>query len=212
LISIAQWQLANIGFQRERAQVERESWWERIFQSQSPNGILHFGERIAAIENHFAADFREALAHISGASRGMVQLFNYTPRLPQEGRAGYLDDVVAWAARARSRLAQITRSEQLYVLTLSIKDLTKTQCEPGRAAPQWTFDTPAERRRHNASAVKNAYGEIALQIAVCIEKYRTGYARSGRLSDCCAQPASRESGAGPRVRRNPAPPSHGWPG
>jgi hypothetical protein len=140
----AQWQLANIGFRKERAQVVHDGWWERIFQSQSPNGLLNYTERIAVLENHFARDFREALARIAAAKSGMEQLFNYTAPLPQEGRAGYFDDVAAWSARARTRLAQITASEQVYVLALSVKDLTKAQWEPGRGAAQWTFDLPAE--------------------------------------------------------------------
>jgi len=140
----AQWLAANIVFRRERAQVSRDALWEKVFQTQSPNGLLHYGERIVALENHFAADFREALACAAAAKRGLQELFSYTAAMPREGTAGYFYQVQAWIAHSKNRLAQIAGSEQTYVLALSVKDLAKAQWESGRSSAQWTFDVPEE--------------------------------------------------------------------
>lgn len=136
----ARWSLADIGFRREGAQAESDEGWERVFQAQAAHGLLNFQERIAPVERQFAGDFREALACLAAARRGLKDLYGYDPPFPQEGAAGYLDEVGAWVRQARLRMARWARTEQTYTVALSLKDLTKAQWESGRAAGEWTFD------------------------------------------------------------------------
>ena len=56
--------LADIGFRGERAQAERDAFWEQAYQAQSPGGLLNYSERIAPVERHFSFEFREALARL----------------------------------------------------------------------------------------------------------------------------------------------------
>jgi len=132
----------NIGFRREGGQVEADAGWERAFQAQAPNGLLNFEERIAPVEREFAADFREALAHMTAARRGLKELFDYDSALPQEGSAGYLDAVGAWVRQAKMALARGARFDQSYTRVVSLKDLAKSQWESGRATGEWSFDLP----------------------------------------------------------------------
>ncbi|MBV9746989.1 MAG: hypothetical protein JO099_24775 [Acidobacteriia bacterium] len=140
----ARFLLADIAARGERAQAARDVMWERVAQTQSPNGMLHYDERIAAIERRFAADFRDAVARITAAKRGLKELFDYDPPLPQPGTAGYFDGLEAWVRQAKTRLAQWAGADQTYVLALSLKELTRGQWEAGRSAAQWTFDIPEE--------------------------------------------------------------------
>jgi hypothetical protein len=141
---LSQWSMADIAFRGERAQVESDAGWERVYQGQSPRGVLNYGERIAALESLFAHDFREALARLTAARRGLKDLYDFTPAFPQEGSPGYLDGVGLWARNAMHRIEQIAQSDQCYVLALSVKDLAKSRWEAGRAASEWTFDVPSE--------------------------------------------------------------------
>ncbi len=136
--------LASIAFRREMAQAERDSVWEMVHEVLSPGSVLNYQERIAAVEREFNADFREALACLASARHGLQELYAYAPVFPKEGSAGYLDNVTDWVRRAQSRTAQISRNDQNYVLALSVKQLTGSQWEAGRAASSWTFDLPEE--------------------------------------------------------------------
>lgn len=140
----AKWALASIGFCRDKDQAERDAMWEKVHEAQSPDSVLNLSERIAPLERDFSADFREALACLTHARRGLREIYDYAPPFPQEGASGYFDDVVAWVTRARNRMAQIALLDQNCVLAVSLKQLTKAQWEAGRAAAQWTFDLPAE--------------------------------------------------------------------
>jgi len=140
----AKWALAAIAFRRERAQADRDTMWEKVHEVQSPNSLLNYNERIAPVERDFSVDFREALASLAAARRGLKELYDYAPPFPQEGAPGYFDDVVIWVRSAQNRMAQFSRLEQNYVLALSLKELTKSQWEAGRMASEWTFDLPDE--------------------------------------------------------------------
>jgi hypothetical protein len=136
----ARWLLAHAAFRRDRAQVARDTMWEKI--AQSVNGLLYNDERIMSAERLFATGLRDALARIAAARRGLRDLFDYDSPFPQEGNPGYLDEVDAWVARARNRLTQLCALDQTYVLALSLKQLTQAQWEAGRSTGQWTFDLP----------------------------------------------------------------------
>jgi len=140
----ARWSLADSGFRTERSQVERDALWEKVFQVQSAGGLFNYNERIAAVERHFSLDFREALARLTAAQRGLKDLFDYAAPFPREGTDGYFDEVTIWVRAAQNWLAQFSQMDQSYVLALSLKELSKAQWEGGRAAAQWTFDIPAE--------------------------------------------------------------------
>jgi hypothetical protein len=140
----AKWSLAGIGFRSERSQAERDALWEKVFQAQSAGGLFNYSERIAPVERHFSVDFREAVARLTAARRGLKDLYDYAPPFPREGADGYFDDVTIWVRAARNWLTQFSQMDQSYVLAVSLKDLAKTQWESGRAAAQWTFDLPAE--------------------------------------------------------------------
>jgi hypothetical protein len=140
----AKWSLADIGFRGEKAQAERDALWEKVFQAQSAGGSFNTSERIAPIERRFSAEFREALARLAAARRGLKEVYDYAPAFPQEGTAGYFDDVTAWASAAKNRLAQFSGLDQNYVLAVSVKELAKTQWDAGRSSGQWTFDVPLE--------------------------------------------------------------------
>ncbi len=136
--------LADIAFCRARDQAGRDVVWEKIYQSLSPDGMFNYRARMAPFERDFSSDFREALACLNAAAKGLKEIYDYAPSLPQEGTAGYFDEVVAWVRNARNRLKQFSQLDQNYVLALSLKDLTKAQWEVGRGASEWTFEIPDE--------------------------------------------------------------------
>jgi hypothetical protein len=138
------WELAGIGFRTDRSQAERDVLWERVFQAQAQGGLLNYSERIAPVERDFSQGFREALARLTVAQRGLKELYDYATPLPAEGTPGYLDEVALWARNAKNRMAQFTQMEQSYVLVASLKELTQSQWEAGRTASQWTFDITEE--------------------------------------------------------------------
>jgi hypothetical protein len=140
----AKWSLADIGFRRERAQVERDALWEKVYQAQSPGGLFHYGERMAPLERQFSMDFREALARLTAARRGLRELYGHAPEFPQAGTAGYFDAVVTWVSQAQRRLTQFSQADQNYVLAVSLKELAKADWEAGRTAGQWSFEVPQE--------------------------------------------------------------------
>jgi hypothetical protein len=144
LDSQAKWALADIAFRGERAQLANDEAWEKAFQAQSPGGAFHAGEKIAAVERRFAADFREALARIGAARRGFKELLDDAFPFPEEGSAGYFDEVAQWVKSGQGRLAQITQFDQDYTLAVSLKQVAKSSWESGRAAAEWTFDVPED--------------------------------------------------------------------
>jgi hypothetical protein len=141
---LAQWSLANIGFRRERAQAERDAVWEKVYQAAGSGGLLNYHESIPPLERRFASDFRDALARLAAARRGLGALYDYAPVFPEEGSPGYLDAVLLWVANARSRLAQLSQREQNYVLALSIKELAKGEWKSGQGKTEWTFEISEE--------------------------------------------------------------------
>ena len=138
------WALADIAFRTDRLQAERDVLWERVFQAQTPGGLLNYSERIAPVERRFSLGFRDALARLTVAQRGLKELYEYTTPLPPEGTPGYLDEVTLWVQSAQNRIAQLSRLDQSYVLALSLKDLSQSQWDAGRATARWTFDVPEE--------------------------------------------------------------------
>jgi hypothetical protein len=158
----AKWALANIGFARERSQAERDAFWEKVYQSQAPAGLLNYSEQIAPLERHFSVDFREALARLLAAQRGLKELYEYAPPFPKEGSPGYFYDVVAWGRRAKDAIAHLSQLDQDYVLALSLKDLAKSEWEAGRAASQWTFEVPEELFKGQARVRLRGLGLMAV--------------------------------------------------
>jgi len=136
--------LADITFRRARAQAARDVVWEKIYQALSPDGMFNYRARMAPLERDFSSDFREALACLNAAAKGLKEIYDYAPSLPPEGTAGYFDEAVAWVRKARNRMKQFSQLDQSYVLALSLKDLTKAQWEAGRGTSEWTFDIPDE--------------------------------------------------------------------
>jgi len=138
------WSLAEIGFRQEKLQVERDALWEKVFQAQSPGGLFNYTERIEPLKRHFSNDFREALATLAAAQRGLKDLYDYAPQFPQPGAPGYFDEVMVWVRNAQTRIAQFSHMDQNYVLAVSVKDLAKSQWATGLSSSQWTFDVPDE--------------------------------------------------------------------
>jgi hypothetical protein len=137
-----EWALADIDFRSERAKVERDGFWEKVFQAQSPGSPLNYVERLEPLGQRFTHDFREAVACLTAAQRSFQELYGDSLPLPAEGTPGYFDAVVSWAGEAQSRMARFSQREQIYVLALSLKNLSPAQWEAGRAGSQWTFDVP----------------------------------------------------------------------
>ena len=144
--------LADIVFRREKSHAERDAICEKVYQAQVPGGLFHYDERIAQVERQFSFDFREALARLTPARRGLSELYGYAPPFPQEASAGYFNDVSSWARGAQNRTAQFLQMEQTYVLAVSLKELVKSQREAGRSSSQWTFEVPEELFKGNPTS------------------------------------------------------------
>lgn len=140
----AKCRLAEIASHTERAAIEKDAGWEKAFQAQSPGSALNYSERIAAIERAFATDFREALARLAAARRGLKEVYDYAPPFPDETAPGYFDEVLLWTNQARTRGARVANSEQIYTLALSLSQLSGAQWASGLGASEWTFEIPAD--------------------------------------------------------------------
>ncbi len=134
----------DIGFRSERDQLVRDAGESLAREAQSPGSAFHFEERMEPIEHRFSSDFRDALAHLDAARRGLKTLFDYEPAFPKPGSPGYFDQVALWTGNARNRLAQVSRTDQTYVLAISLKDAAKSGWEAGQPAATWSFDLPQE--------------------------------------------------------------------
>jgi hypothetical protein len=141
---LANYSRADIAFRRQKAQAARDGFWEKVYQVQSPDSLLNYNQKIAPAERRFATGFREALARLEQARRGLKELYGWEPPFPKEGSAGYLDEVDLWVSGARHRVKQFAQRDQTYVLAVSLKELAPGQWESGRAASQWTFDLPEQ--------------------------------------------------------------------
>lgn len=137
---LAKWYLAYIVFRREKDQVAADGVWEKLYQAQSAGSVLNYHDRIALLERRFAVDFREALARLAAARRGLQDLYGYASDFPKEGSVGYFDEVAAWVRNANQRVRQLAVLDQHYVLALSLKDVAKSQWDAGLSSAQWTFD------------------------------------------------------------------------
>jgi hypothetical protein len=132
--------LAAISIKRDRAQIARDAVWEKAFQIQAANSILNYHERLALVHSGFSQDFREAIACLTAAERGLKELYDFPAGFPKQPESTYLDDVNAWCFKARNRLAQMAQLDQSYTLAVSLKQLLKGEWEAGRNASEWTFD------------------------------------------------------------------------
>jgi hypothetical protein len=132
--------LAAISTKRDRAQIARDAVWEKAFQLQAANSILNHHERLALLQREFAVDFRETIACLTAAERGLKELYDFPAGFPKQPAATYFDDVNAWFLKARNRLAQIAQLDQSYTLAVSLKQLLQGQFEAGRNASEWTFE------------------------------------------------------------------------
>jgi hypothetical protein len=141
-MQLANYSLAEISFRGEKGKVARDAMWEKVFQSQADGGVLNPHQKLAALDQAFAADFRDALARLNAANQGMKLLFGYDADLPKEGSTGYFDNVMQWARQARNWTAHFGQNDQRYTLAVSLKDLAPSQWEAGKAASEWTFGLP----------------------------------------------------------------------
>jgi hypothetical protein len=136
----AKFSLAEIGFRGEREQAARDTLWEKVYQAQAADGLLNYNQRIAAAEARFAADFRDVLALLTSAQRGLKDVYGYAAEFPKEGSAGYFEAVSQWTRTASSWRTTFAQQDQTYVLALSVKDLAKSQWEAALATPEWSFE------------------------------------------------------------------------
>lgn len=135
----ADWDTSDAGFRYERTKVSRDLQIAKVKAATDPGGVLNYGERMKPVNERAVLDFRESLAKLAAAAKGLRLLYGYTEELPEPKGITFFDDLLLWVRRAISWLVRFRQLEQSYVLPVSVRPLTKDwnqACQTGN----FTFD------------------------------------------------------------------------
>jgi hypothetical protein len=133
----------NAGLQSSRAQFENDAFWTRMAHAVDANGALNPAPSLKSVETAFAAEYLRASAALSAAQPGLAGLFGYAAKMHAAGAP--CEDLLEGALDAQAHLATASRLDQVYTLTLSLKELTGSSWEAGRAAARWNFAISEDR-------------------------------------------------------------------
>ena len=100
----------------------------RVDASKEEGSALNFNERREALMARIDADFEEVKARVEKAAKGLKTIYSYGADLPSSDTSLNWYDRYAIAVRkAISFLANLTRRDQSFVLTISLKQLLGEQ-------------------------------------------------------------------------------------
>jgi hypothetical protein len=135
------WDYANRWFARWRTQVARKTNDIKTQAAAATDGVLNYGKRIAALRDRFQQDFRNALARLHRAQRGLEKIYGYAVPLPADpADIDYFDDCLAWTREAIDWLVRFVRREQSMVLPVSVRRLVgEAKWAAGLANRRWSF-------------------------------------------------------------------------
>ncbi len=121
---INQWNGKNVSFRKRRTIAARNVQDVKARAATDADGLLNYGKRLPAIRDRFQSDFRNALARLKPAAKGLNELFGYDVALPADGTSiSYFDDCLNWTRDAVHWLIRYARREQSSVVTISLREL-----------------------------------------------------------------------------------------
>jgi hypothetical protein len=118
----------NRTIQKERRNIARALAAVKQHASSIGNGALDYESRMKPIQQRYENDFREALARIQIAARGLVLLYGYKDPLPQasvDNGLHFFDDCLIWVRKSINHLVRFQRLDQSYILSFSLKTLCR---------------------------------------------------------------------------------------
>ena len=114
--------------------------------ARQPKHSLNFEERRLALQARIDHDFNEVKARVSKAAAGLKTIYQYTGDLPlKDSRLGLYDRYLISVRQAISYLVGITRRDQLFVTTISLKNLLQDKWAQGLATAKWDFEFTASQ-------------------------------------------------------------------
>lgn len=119
----AEFEKENVILQKERRSVTRNVVAAKQLASSLDGGALNFAARMEPIQTRYENDFREALARIQVAAKGLKLLYGYPEPTPDPSGARFFDECLIWVREAISFLVRVHRLDQSYVLAFSLKRL-----------------------------------------------------------------------------------------
>jgi hypothetical protein len=143
------WDYANRWFARWRTQVARTTNDIKAQAAAATDGILNYMKRLDALRTRFQQDFRNALARLARAQRGLERIYGYETPLPANTLdINYFDNCLFWTREAIDWMVRFVRREQSLAIPVSVRKLIgESDWLAGTASGRWTFDL---RRSHFA--------------------------------------------------------------
>lgn len=141
----ADWESSNSNFRRRRTATARKLEEIKARLAVEPEGPLNYGKRLQALQRRFQQDFRDGLARLQAAAKGLHDLYRYTEALPPATSSTYFDDCLLWNRQAIQWLVRFAQREQNVVLPVSLRDLLGDKAwKAGRKKRSWSVDLPKD--------------------------------------------------------------------
>lgn len=117
------WEEANAKFKRRRTKVARKYQDLKAKASTDEDGILNYSKRLNPLKKRFQNDFRDALARLKNAQKGLKLIYDYGEPLPiGESRIEYFDDCLIWTRKAIQWLVRFSGKDQGTIYPVSVRN------------------------------------------------------------------------------------------
>jgi hypothetical protein len=190
LAAKASWERADIAFKKMRTAIARKYQDLKVRAATEPDGILNYLKRMTTLKQRFNADFRSALARLKQVQLGLDGVYGYTSQFPTDEKSiTYFDDCQKWVRDAINWLVRFSRSEQNYVLPVSLRNIGDQIWKDGLKAGTWDVNVTKEmfpdqlhvRLRGISATVDEDDGESLWPVTVLAPRQGTFYHLSGRV-------------------------------
>lgn len=158
------WDGADISFKKRRTQAARDNADEKVRLATTPGGAFNYAEQLDSLVRRMLRDLCDALARLTVAAEGLRTIYGRDVPLPATvktviaGRpdevdaVNALDDALIWVRDSIAYLVAFTQHDQLYTVTISVKQLLPHHPWPheeedwhkGRKSGTWKFSITDE--------------------------------------------------------------------
>lgn len=195
----ADWAQKNAAYLRQRADTARQTLQMKVAMA-AMTALLDFHAQMNSAQTMYLQGVWDAYLRLQAITIGLARYYNY-PSPDNDPLPEFSDDpasfdlILAWSRRAARWLAAFTRRTNNYVYTVSVKQITGDQWDPGKAHASWQFELPlgafaADERHIRVRGVTawadNDRGKIWQVILTPPATTKVQY-ESGRISDSFQQ-------------------------
>lgn len=128
------WELVNRKLRFKKDDLDRKYEIYRLKAMTDPSGVLNFRKRMKPLQERFLNDFNNAYSRLTSASKGLLEIYGYSDKLPQNiEELDFFDNCVTWTRKATNWLIGFSRLDQSFVRTFTFKKsnrATESQFKP----------------------------------------------------------------------------------